>query len=72
MQVESYHIINMSRLTQNKYLAGTGVMPDGKKMTNTFFFSYLNLPLENGPVVPLTLVPPGLSKVHGTHLVFVE
>ena len=50
MQGESYHIINMSRLTQNKYLAGTGVMPDGKKMTNTFFSSYLNLPLENGPV----------------------
>lgn len=50
MQVESYHIINMSRLTQNKYLAGTGVMPDGKKITNTFFFSYLNLPLENVPV----------------------
>ena len=51
MQVESYHIINMSRLTQNKYLAGTGVMPDEKKNYKLFFFfSYLNLPLENGPV----------------------
>ena len=39
MQVESYHIINISRLSQNKYLAGTGVMPDEKKMTNGFFFS---------------------------------
>ena len=39
MQVESYHIINISRLTQNKYLAGTGVMPDEKKNDKWIFFS---------------------------------
>ena len=60
MQVESYHVINMSRLTQNKYLAGTGVMLDEKNDRNTFLFLLPDsVPLENEPTSHSLWFPQG-------------